>query len=149
MKVYRSLRHNQLYMSVSNSVNCFAIFSCKVGFITICIITGYAAIAHFNDFPVFGVLNYLVFLNGIFIYSFGYGRAFKIPPLFEEVSQKAVLHACSKGMSEDAKIFRRQVRSIPRIGVRVGEFHLMESVSTLIFIDYVVNNIVSMLVAYS
>ena len=152
-RVYRTLRHIQLHIGISNRVNCYAIFSCKVGFITSCIITGYSAIAHFSDFPVFGVLNYLVLLNGLFIYCFTYGRAFKIPPLFQETSRSAVLQvqACgSMGMSEeDAKIFRRQIRSIPRVGVRVGAFHMIESVSVLIFIDYIASNIVSMLVAYS
>lgn len=75
-----------------------------------------------------------------------YDKAFKIPGLFQRVTQRAVMVTHSEN-SEASKIFKRQMRAIPRLGIKVGGFHLMERESTLIFIHFVLNNIASMLVA--
>ena len=44
------------------------------------------------------------------------------------------------------RILLRHLVSIPPIGFKVGDFHLLKRASTPIFIDYVVNNIVNLLV---
>ena len=80
----------------------------------------------------------------MFIYTVIYEKAFKIPELFEQVAVSALLHL--RGDRRD--VFRRQIQSIPRTGIKVGNFHKMERESTLIFMDFVVKNIVNMLVAY-
>ena len=42
----------------------------------------------------------------------------------------------------------RQARSIQPVGIKVGGFHTLERLSTPIFIQYVLANVVNMLVAY-
>ena len=144
--IYKCLRHIQLYVCITNLINCFIIFSWKVVCMTVCTGAGYAAIAHFNDHPLFGVMYYCILLDCSYVYIMGYGKAFKIPALFERATQRAMLLA-GNGSSEASKVWMRQIRSIPRIGIKVGEFQMMEQVSTLIFIDFVLGNVVSMLVA--
>ena len=40
----------------------------------------------------------------------------------------------------------RQVKSISADGINVGDFHTLERTSTPVFVDYVVRNIVNLLV---
>ena len=144
--IYKSLRQTQLYVGIVNEINCFLIFSCKLLHITVSIGTGYAALAHFGDHPIFGVMYYLIFINAAFTYIFCYDKSFTIPALFERAAQRGMFVTCGV-KSQASKIFKRQIRSIPRLGIKVGEFHLMERQSTLNFIHFVLNNIVAMLVA--
>lgn len=82
--------------------------------------------------------------ESVFIYSVMYEKAFMIPQFLDQGIFCALLSLRGDG----ANVFKRQMMSIPRTGVKVGNFHQMERASTLIFMDYVLVNIVSMLVAY-
>ena len=143
-KVTRQLRTLQLYVSMVNNVNCYLVFTWKLLSISVCIITGYAALAHFSEYPIFGVMYYVILFDVTFIYTVIYEKAFKVPQMFEEATASALLRMRGKQVC----VFRRQIRSIPRTGIKVGQFHKMERESTLIFVDFVVKNIVGMLVAY-
>ena len=46
------------------------------------------------------------------------------------------------------RVFRKEVEAVQAVGVNVGEFHGMESLSTLQFLNFFMTNIVSMLVAW-
>ena len=143
---YRALRHSQLYVGIVNEVNSYVIYSWKSICVFMCVGAGYAAIAHFTDYPVFGVLYHVIAVFAAFVYIFSFDQAFKIPSLFEYAAKEAMLHA-RIGNPESVKIFKLQIKSIPRIGIKVGEFHMMERQSTLLFVDFVLGQIVSLLVA--
>ena len=145
--IYKSLRLIQMYVNMTNLINCYLIFSMKLANMGNSIGTGYAAIAHFGAYPVLGVMCYLIFLNSAFVYILCYDKAFKVPVLFQRVTQRAML-VTHVGNAEASKIFKRQMRSFPRVGIKVGEFNMMERESTMNYIDFVLNNIVSLLVAY-
>ena len=55
------------------------------------IITGYAAIAHFQEQPIFGILYYVMFLDSVLIYTLMYGKGFKVPALVQEAKTKLML----------------------------------------------------------
>ena len=44
------------------------------------------------------------------------------------------------------KALEMLMNSIPLVGLRVGDFHMLERVSTPVFMDYVVRSIVNLLV---
>ena len=143
---YRALRRIQLYVGIVNEVNSYVIFSWKVMCISISIGAGYAAIAHFGDSPIFGLMYCLALANCVSMYTLSYGKAFKMSDRFREASTTAVLLAHKRKYTEIAT-FERQKRSFSRMGIKVGEFHFIERQSVLIFSHFVLNNIVSMLVA--
>lgn len=142
--VYSLLRNLQLYVSLVNDVNSYLIFTCKLAALSICILSGYAAIAHFSEQPIFRIMYYVILFDVIFIYTLIYDKAFKIPELFGQVAASALLEIRGKRKN----YLRRQIFSIPRAGNKVGNSHKMERESTLIFMNFILNNIVSMLVAY-
>ena len=113
-----------------------------------CIFSGYAVIAHLKEYPIFGIMYVFIFFDLSLAYLFVYEKAFQVPAHLARV--KSLLKACAvryrnKG---ERKLLTSQVNSIPEVGIKVGEFHVMERTSTPVFLHYVLTNIVSMLVAF-
>ena len=115
-----------------------------------CIVSGYAAIAHFGDYPIFGVMYCIFFLDAAIIYTVVYAKALRVPVLFEN-SKIAILRRASRRRKmnklENA-ILQKRLMSVPPVGIKVGGCHILERTSIPTFLDYVLRNIVSMLVAY-
>ena len=111
--------------------------------------SGYAAISHFGDYPIFGVMYCVLFFDGAIIYTVVYAKALLVPALFDK-ARVAILQRLSRhrkmGKFEKA-VMQKQLISIPPLGIKVGEFHVLERTSIPVFLDYVVRNIVSLLVA--
>ena len=146
---YRSLRHLQLYIQLLNLVNQNLIFTCKLICIGVSITSGYGAIAHFMDHPVYGVMYVVLFLNCTLLYVLVYDKAFRTPSLLKQVKGTFRLQLNRERNSFQRKIMDRRVMSIPMLGVKVGSFHVMERTSTPVFLHYVLSSIVSMLLAYA
>ena len=152
-QTYNALRCLQLYVQLVNILNRNLIFTWKLVGVGVSIIAGYAAIAHFKDHLVFGLMYYVIFFDTSLSYILIYGKAFKTPALFKQAVHFALEIV---GAEQDRKILKaiklkvlaRQLRSIPEMGIKVGEFHTLERTSTPVFVDYVVKNIASMLVAF-
>ena len=123
------------------------IFTWKLLSIGVCIVSGYAAVAHFRDYPVFGLMYYGILFDVALFYTIPYEKAFKIPALFGQVKSLLQVQASALGVAE-RRIVRRQGISIRPEGIKVGEFHTLERTSTLVFMNYVLCNIVNMLVAF-
>lgn len=124
------------------------ILSWKLISIGVSTISGYAAIAHFRDYPLFGIMYYAAFFDAVLIYIGIYEKAFMVPLVVENTKSSIVSAAKRLWLRTQRRILRRQVRSIPSLAIQVGSFYTMDSTSTPVFLDYVVNNVVSMLVAY-
>ena len=113
-----------------------------------CIISGYAAIAHFTENPVFGVMYYTILYETSLTYVLMYEKGFKVPDQIQQAKSLLRLRAKRRGGLVRMKALVRELISIPPVGVKVGEFHMMERTSALVFLHYVLTNIVNMLVAY-
>ena len=145
---YRSLRCLQLYVELLNTVHENIIFTWKLLSIGVSITCGYAAIAHFQDYPIFGFMYYVLFIDASVIYMLIYEKGFKVPDTFHKAKKTLRLHGKMCGRTHQWKILDRQLASIPSVGIKVGEFHMLERTSTPVFLHYVLTNIVNMLVAY-
>ena len=144
----KALRCLQLYVGQLNIVNQNLIFTWKLMCLFLSIVCGYAAIAHFKDYPIFGVMYYALFLDASLIYTLMYEKAFRVPALFKE--SKVQLRFCAGRIKVRAErdFLERQARSVPSVGIKVGNFHVLERTSTPVFVHYVLTNVVSMLVVY-
>ena len=145
---YKSIRNLQLFIGLFNQVNRHVIFTGKLLSIGVGITGGYAAIAHFKDYPIFGVMYYVLFVNVLMSYTLIYEKGFNVSDMFQRARHLLRLHATKNGRSFERKILERQLKSIPTVGIKVGEFHMLERTSTVVFLDYVLKNIVNMLVAF-
>ena len=154
-QTYKALRSVQLYIGMVNLVNRHLIFTWKLVSLGSGIICGYAAIAHFKEHPIFGIMYYVIFFDVTLAYSLLYEKAFKTPTLFRQAI-RAELMNLGTGKYRQAwtpaqqnMVRCRQLRSIPSIGIQVGQFHTLERTSTPVFLDFVLGNIVSMLMAFN
>ena len=148
-----SLRRLQMYVLLVNIANCYVLFVFKVAAISLAVINGYAAIAHFQHHPMLHrLMNYVVFFDGFACYCLIYQKGFQVPQKFEEVMSKLFLclqrSRCQQFSGMERKIIERQLRSIPKFGIKVGEFHMLERQSTPNFLDFVLKNVVNLLVIY-
>ena len=145
----RQLRCIQLYIQLLNIVQHDLIFTWKLLSLGISIVSGYAAISHFGDYPIFGFMYCVLFFDSAIIYTVLYAKALLVPGIFKK-AKVAILHRLSRyrkmNKFENA-IIQKQLISIPPVGIKVGEFHVLERTSVPVFLDYVIRNIVSMLVA--
>ena len=131
-----------------NTVNWNLVFTWKLVCIGAGIVSGYAAIAQFNDHPIFGVMYYVVLVDVVLIYSMIYAKAFKVPLLVHEATSTMEVLANRLGIKAQRDMLRKQLRAIPPLGIQVGSFHTLERTSTPVFLNYVLASIVNMLVAY-
>ena len=97
--------------------------------------------------PGASLLFVVVALDGMLFYPIMWDNAPLIPMMIRRLKAEADLVALSQGV--DRAYLRRVSRSIPCIGARVGGFRNIERDSTLIFEDFVLRNVVSLLIAYS
>ena len=126
-----------------NVIQCF-----KLLCIGVATVNGYASIAHSGENLIYGFMSSCVTCNTIFLYAFVYEKAFAIPTGLQNLKGKlkmSLVRRYGRNLSI-TKAMEMQINSIPAIGLRVGDFHLMERVSTPVFMDYVVRNVVNLLV---
>ena len=106
---------------------------------------GYAALAYGGKHPEFGLLTFCVFGDIMFLYAFMYEKAFAIPEGLGRVKRGLRMRVRQCRTSGATKMVTMQLKSIPAVGIKVGNFHTLQRVSTPIFVDYVVCNIVNLL----
>ena len=147
-RAYKSIRSLQLFICFFNMVNRHIIFTLKLLYIGIGIISGYAAIAHFKDYPFFGIIYYVMFVDVSLIYTVIYEKGFQVSDKFQKAKNLLRFHALVNGRVGGRKVLEKQFKSIPNVGIKVGEFHMLERTSTPIFVQYVLTNVMNMLVAF-
>ena len=93
-------------------------------------------------------MYYIILVELCFAHTVVYDKAFKVPELITKV--RSALRLPTRSVRDEAQRngLYKQLRSIPAVSVKVGEFHMMERTSTLEFLDYLLTNIVSMLVTF-
>ena len=98
-------------------------------------------------------MYYSLLIDVTLVYNIIHGKAFKTPDLFKQAVnaelEKLGMEMGRKGWGATERNARtRKLKSIPFVGFKVGQFHTLERTSTPAFLDFVVSNIVSMLVAF-
>lgn len=73
-----------------------------------------------------------------------------IPEMVRLAKSNMLLRARRGSRLQDIyRIIQKRVRSVPEVGIQVGCFHTFERFATLVFVDYVLRNIVGLLVMHS
>ena len=155
-QVYMKEREIQLYVMLSNSVNRWTLYTIKFATLTVAIHHGYVAIRHFNSNIAIGVLSYFLAVNSIVPYAFIFDNAYKITELDRKIHRQFAfgLSLCRSpegwarrsGKGGPNELLRKQIKSVPALSIYVGSFHKVERNSTLIFISFVLSQLVALLV---
>ena len=141
------IRCIQLLVNLFNTGNRNIVYVIKLHCIAIATVNGYAALAHGSKHPVFGLLTFCVFWDLMLLYAFMYEKAFAIiAEGLGRVKRGLRMRVRQCRTSRATKMVTMQLKSIPAVGIKVGNFHTLERVSTPVFVDYVICNIVDLLV---
>ena len=114
------------------------------------ILAGFAAIQLIKLNPPLATIYAFFFLVCIVLYIAIFGLAFGVTERtedFREVLQLAIA-GLSLPAQKSQKYGQRILKSIPKVAMRVGGFHAVERESVPIFLDFVVKQIVSLLLAF-
>ena len=96
--------------------------------------------------PVHSMLFFAFAFDGTVFFTVMWGNAFLIPVLMKELKDQILMAA--GGAVHHRQYLRRVLRSIPCVGVSVGGFRNMGRDSTLIFVDFLIRNVVSLLLTF-
>ena len=137
----------QLLVNLFNMGHKNVVYFIKLYSIAGATINGYAAVKYHGENPMFGVMTFCIFGNLVFMYGFMYEKAFAIPDGLINAKRNVRLRIQMYGRQRmTVKMAKMQVESVRAVGIKVGDFHTMERASTPMFIDYVIRNVVSLLV---
>ena len=109
---------------------------------------GYLALRHFGANVAIGIYSCFLSINFIGFYRFVFDSAYKLPVGMEKVQQRLMGLTQKVGSRESGNELRKLVSSVPIIRVKVGSFHDVEKDATLNFIDFVVHQLVGLLVSF-
>ena len=100
------------------------------------IISGYAAIVNFKERPIFGVMvmYYVIFFDCSKIYTRLYEKGFKVPALLGKTQTLLMLRVNRGVRKADWELLKRQLISVPELGIKVVQFHALERNSTPVFL---------------
>ena len=137
--------YNQVFANIvhASKLMCFAMIIPGTSF----------AIRYHVTKPVASLVNSFYGPCVSFYFLCMYNKAFKIPHEVEKVKKMVGLQLdptrrtlfCSQLQSRE---MRQRIRSIPFVGVKQQEFGYLERATTLIFLDFVVSSICSVLVSF-
>ena len=145
----RRLGNLELLTRFFNKVFSFPLYVSKLMILVAVICGGFSSIrlAHVN--PLLASIYFLCAVSSVVCYISIYQLAFKITTTSEDL--KKVIEVKSFGLT--TSLFQRKwieqgLRSVPALAINVGGFHVAERESVPRFLDYVVDQIVSLLITF-
>ena len=131
-----------------NDGNSYLIFTFKLLCLFFTISCGFGFIACFGLNAFYVIFSALLFSDVMVIYSVVYEKAFAIPKGVAELKNELLVAVHGKEMRfrSEGQVMVKKIRAVPSFGIRVGSFHMMGRTSTPIFVDFVIRNVVNLLV---
>lgn len=152
------LRTIQMWMALSNNVNAWTLYCIKLACMTIAIHHGYIAIRHFHANVPIGILSYFLAVNTAVAFGAMSDNAFKLTRRAQDLRQQIEANMVTdssvrrsgfvRGLETELRLVRRLLRSLPGLHVKMGCFGAVERKSTMIFIGFVIGQIVNLLVTF-
>jgi hypothetical protein len=122
------------------------IFASKLICLSAPVLCGFVAIRYFHVDPVTGMLCIVLIINAVACYALIYEKSFMIPANMQKLKEQIIVSLNSRRNTSFSLEVRKILRSIPPMGIRVGDFNTMERSSTIMYIDFVTEKLVSILV---
>ena len=118
----KTLRELQLHLNFFNLGFADVLWGCKLFYLSTTILAGFSAIRLIHTNPVYGCLYAYQFLLGNSNCINIFGFAYKVTEKLEGLVQ--TMETVSGGLvnAEERKFWARVLRSIPRMGMKVGGF---------------------------
>ena len=141
----RTLRELELHLKFFNLGFAGVLWGIKAIYLGGTILAGFSAIRLLHTNPVLGCLYTYVFLLVPTLYIGMFQFSYKVTEKMEDLTNLMELTSVGLVNEGERKYWARVLRSIPRMGMSVGGFNRVEREAVPIFIDFSVNQIVSLL----
>jgi hypothetical protein len=112
------------------------------------IIGGFGAVKLWNSNVPLALLYGVLFVEGNSVYSLFSNGAHEIPERVKELKLKMVAGSVKWRGERKKEEVGRVLRSIQELGIRAGSFNVMEREATLLFVNFGIQQIVSLLLAF-
>ena len=117
----------------------------KLLFLVATILSGFSVIRLMHTNPVLGCLYTYACLVGIILDIGFFQFPYKVSEKMEDLTKLMEITSAGLVNPEERKYWARVLRSIPRMGMSLGGFSQVEREAVPIFIDFSVQQIVSLL----
>ena len=146
--IYRNCRQLQLFMVLFNELNSGTLWGTKVVYMAFAIQCAFLAIRHFKSNIFLGIFSYFALFNIIFVYAILFDTAYKIPVKISTLHEKLMLASKRLRSPIRAKLVGQQAKALHAVRFKVGELSGVERNSSLVFIGFVVTQVVALLVSF-
>ena len=127
------------------------IFVLKFFLIAAAVVMSFFGVQYFHTHWFVGLFNMAVALYACVVFLALYDHAFAIPVNAADVRMMAQLTLLSQNggwQKQKIAVLKRELRSFPMMGIRVGHFYHLERESTPKFLDFAATQTFNMLVTF-
>ena len=142
------MRELQLHLEFFNLVYADVLWGLKVECLCVTILSGFSCIRLIHTNPVMGGLYLYIFMAIIILFTGMFQFAHQVQAKMGDMRKMMEFMSAGLVSLEERKYWSRVLRSVPRMGMKLGGFNLVERQAVPIFIDFSVNQIVSLLLAF-
>ena len=143
------LRYLQLLIQYFNLCSSTIVYKIKITALIFGIMGGFASI-HLSSTGnlLFCLIYTILFLDAIICYIGIFNSVFKLTEGVEEIKREIRLQSTQLHGQSERREIRMRIQSIPKLAIRAGGFQNVEREATLIFLSFVLSQIVSLLIAF-
>ena len=143
-----SLRLIKYEVLLFNDTFSTAVYLCKLTAISNGIVGGFGFLKLLDQNPVLALVFGNIFIVAILVFPITFNGTHQITEKVEELKREILVKSrkvrTRGGVNEVEKI----LKSVQRLGIKQGGFNYIERQSTLIFLQYVLEQIVSLLITF-
>jgi len=144
----RGFKNMELFMGLFNQVFCFPLFILKSNCLSIVILSGFSAVRLAHSNPILAAIYVMFSISCSTSYISIFQLAFKITEGVEELRKIIEVKSTEFPFPTERKWIQQSLKSTPLLAMNVGGFHEAERESVPIFLNFVVNQILSLLLTF-
>jgi len=143
-----SLRELQTFLKIYNRVFSKLLWQIKLSCLLITIISQFAAIRLIHSNPLLALFYTSIDFGAVVTYFGIFQFAHKVTEKVEDLLELMEIQSALLVNSVEKKYWKRVLRSIPRMGIEIGGFGPVEREAIPIFVNFSVQQIVSLLITF-
>ena len=144
----RTVRELELHLNFFNLVFANALWGFKLMFLTYTILDGFSAIRIIHTNLLMGVLYIYLGFSAIVGYLGMFQFGYKVEEKFEDLKRMLEIKSMFLVNPVERKYWAGVLKSIPRMGIRLGGFNRVEREAVPVYIDFSICQIVDLLLAF-
>ena len=145
---FRTLGELVLHVKFFNLTFSNSLWMFKILMVGITVLGGFSAIRISHKIPVLGFLYGTMGIGAIVIFIGMFQFAYKVTEKVEKLMEVMEVKSAGLVNLSEKKYWKRRLRSIPRMGMKLGGFGRVEREAVPIFVDFCVKQILTLLITF-